>query len=109
MIQISILGRPTEGQRVAFKQAKANLGISEPMVFAPAGPGCDRAIIFARENEDPLPEFACRWITLYRDNQQDVDDTLAWYVGRSVDWRQADIDLWLERVLERSGVREVAA
>lgn len=107
MIEIYVLNKPSEGQRAAFKQAKQNLGIAEPMKFVPASAGCGRLIVFGQESEGQMPEFAAQWITLFRDGVDDVTDALAWYCRLREDWRAADLDLWLEHALGRAGVREL--
>lgn len=107
MINISIIGKPSPEQREAFKQAKATLAIGEAMLFVPAAPGCGKVIIFAQMNEDPMPDFAADWMTIFRSGGQDVEDALAWYVGIRDDWRAASPALWLERTLGISGVREL--
>lgn len=106
MIEIAVIGKPTDAQREAFKAAKQELGVTEPMKFVPAKPGADRVLLFDADNL-AVPPFACRWITLYHSDGRDVRDTLAWYLGAH-DWRAADIDHWLEEVFQRGGVREVA-
>lgn len=102
MIEIPIVGKPTPAQREAFKAAKAELRVTEPMKFVEASRGCGRALSFG-----PLPDFACDWVTLVGKEDEDVTEALGWMLRLRTTYRKATVGDWLERSMGRVGVKEL--
>lgn len=104
MREIAVLGPISPAQRTEFKAAKARLGISEPLKFVEARPGCGRVVSFGPDHD---PEFATDWIVLHGADPEDVEAVLGWVLGMTFDWRAYGIDRWLEIAMGRPGVREI--
>lgn len=97
--EIPVLGKPTPQQRQAFKDAKAALGITEPMQFVGAEPGCGRLISF-----EEVPDFFADYALMRTDRIQAAIDVLKWVRGGFDDRAHSGVD-FLNRIFG-GGVRE---
>ena len=104
MREIPKLGTVSPEQRNAFKAAKQALGITEPLKFVEARPGCGRVVSFG---DGHTPQFATDWIVLHGAEPDDVEAVLGWALGIRFDWRAYGIDRWLEIAMGRPGVQEI--
>ena len=102
MIEIPIMGKPTPAQREQFKAAKAQLQVTDQMIFVPASPGSSRVVSFG-----PMPGFACDWVTLVGKDNEDVTACLGWVLRLRETHIRSTVGDWLERSMGRVGVKEI--
>lgn len=93
---IYVHGDISEKQRALFKVAKSRLGVTEPLQFARAVPGCGRVISFTGR-----PDFFCAYALVRNPLPQAITQVLAWALGAE-DRRAHDGADWLSEVLGRT-------
>jgi hypothetical protein len=96
-----LVGTPSPRQRTLFKTAKARLGITEPLQFTAAYPGCGRVIAFGE-----WPGFFCDFAMVTTEFPEVVTEVLAWYMGKPDRRAKTGAD-WLSEICH-GPVTEVA-
>lgn len=90
---IYVHGDISDQQRALFKVAKSRLGVTEPMQFAQAVPGCGRVISFTGR-----PGFFCDYAMVRNAVPDVITQVLAWALGADDRRAHSGAD-WLSETL----------